>query len=364
VFAWLRSFLVSVPERPEAAPGPFRFRPSLEYLSDRALPSAGLFARLAEASNDPAAVSALAAHWEQVLASHPQVNDTLVHVLAIPQVQDELGRALSSPQADAEVLNTLSSPRVQSTLVDDLSSPLVDAALVRILTAPPPPLGPPGDRDDTIREVRTEAWEDTAVDWTIGGSSDHTDNHAAATTPEPEGRGESAADRSAPLPQFAAPPVGSQVPPELQSEKYSLELPDGSERPAWLHVPASAPSDASPAPATGASDQQVTAGPGSDNSSTSGTEQSEGDDTAGIIDHFLPFDTAGLQEEVRNFLGALEPMFRAVPDQLIPYEWELLAALAAGAGTALTVKRWRAVARLIARTSLLRQPVTAPQGIG
>ncbi|AWM39460.1 hypothetical protein GobsT_22110 [Gemmata obscuriglobus] len=57
--------------------------------------------------------------------------------------------------------------------------------------------------------------------------------------------------------------------------------------------------------------------------------------TADIIARFLPFDTADLRKGVDDFLYGLEPAIRAVPAELLIDEWELGAALLAGAGAAL-----------------------------
>ena len=69
-------------------------------------------------------------------------------------------------------------------------------------------------------------------------------------------------------------------------------------------------------------------------------------EAAGLISRFLPFDTAGLQAEVGEFLRAVEPVIPAIAERLTPLGWGLAAAaLAAGAGVLLrpgrSLLRWR-----------------------
>jgi hypothetical protein len=63
---------------------------------------------------------------------------------------------------------------------------------------------------------------------------------------------------------------------------------------------------------------------------------------AAFITRFLPFDTAHLQQEVREFLNDLGTALEVVPERLFPGVWEAVAVLATGTGAVLVIERWRA----------------------
>src|SRR5262249_17920220 len=111
-------------------------------------------------------------------------------------------------------------------------------------------------------------------------------------------------------------------------------------RPAWTV----GPSDHEPEPRGGPK-------PGGPNSfgapTTPGDEQPAGEraeaaGAAGFITRFLPFDPASLREDVDRFISALESPMPLVAEELLPDGWESVAAIVAGAGAALAVRRFGA----------------------
>jgi hypothetical protein len=408
MFAWLRSLLAVTPQRATAARPPFRFRPVLEYLGDRSLPSA----TVTHPVGDPVTVSTGAhrgdggdqlpghsAHVRIAQDSHPDSEhdrdsadraektkirgvvadqmsgDALARVVEgrhthrgidekdegraekfdpreeiadLQQAEDTLIRLAEEFRSGQGIDVTATDQAVVIVFQEEIvDHPLVEDALVRVA--------------DAVRPAQMIAGQD-AVQLELPDSPEHSDQHVVAPPPTASSPPDPAPDRRVPFSQ--PPPVVPQL-PEVQGERWVVAFSDRGEPSSRLPDPSVTPSD-SLAP-TVAPEPRAAAGAAPAAPTTVvpvDTEKADALDGAGIITRFIPFDTADLQQEVNNFLSALEPALPAVPEQLLPGEWGLGAAFVTGAGVILVVTKWRARVARDAPTAPPRQrsPGALPGG--
>jgi hypothetical protein len=178
--------------------------------------------------------------------------------------------------------------------------------------------------------------------WVNGAGPDRLD-HIVRPIPEAGAQTGVTPDRPVPLTWFVTPPadysqVAWRLAPEAPGERLALTGPGTDEPASGLPGPAVAAPDRLTASPPGRPEQPAPVSP----APAPGTEPTADPEAAPFVTRFLPFDTAGLRDEVNAFLSELETVIQVVPDQLLPGAWESVAVIMAGAGAVVVIGKWRA----------------------
>jgi|GEM_PF-5076173 len=371
MFGRIRALLSSTMWQATSAPRPARFCPSVECLGDRALPAAGLTADLgvamtatASAGGESGATTTVPALVQGLDAlDHALANDTLVRIgdpalassvsdptttvravqtemraaiMANPQLGNALAHVAQDWRAGQGIAGTELGRAIQTEFwAVAAAHPLVGDTLAHVTQDWRTAQGLNGM--GVVRAIQTEIKEvlinvlvRAVEDWR---SSPHIreeiDDSASTTTP---------ADREWPLsppPSADISPVGWRAVFEVPSGKWAITLPGQDELAIEAPVPPVA-SNRNSTPAPGQPESPAPTIP----LTTPNTEPVSRE--VDLITRFLPFDTAGLQEDVSDFLSDLESVVQVIPERSFPGVWESAAVITAGTGAVLAVGKWRA----------------------